>query len=227
MPATTRKGTRKRGGSRKVDEDNAGSGHSRRRRVVATSIPELKRSFDALESEVGRILRNPNEAQRIRQFQEAWRRIFGRPVEPVAASAYLQVKSRDKGRGKSRKAQRGGAGALAGAPLDFQTRPGIDGVYGSFPPYITQGFGFYNTVNQEGMAKDCGSVDITPKVPADLGSNEFQKGGGMLADAISAVMNRPVTSASPPGLLDEVQASWKGRDPSPSPGPEQNPLKYR
>jgi hypothetical protein len=82
-------------------------------------------------------------------------------------------------------------------------------------------------VNQEGLAKDCGHVDITPKVPADLGSNEFQKGGGMLSDAISAVMTRPAVSASPPGLLDELQASWKGRDLSPSPAPEQNPLKYR
>lgn len=225
MPAGPRK-TRKRGGSRSVDE--SGSGHSRRRRVVATSIPELKRSFDALESEVGRILRNPNEAQRIRQFQEAWRRIFGRPVEPIAASAYLQVKSRDKGRGKSRKAQKGGmGGAIAGAPLDFQTRPGVDGVHGSFPPYITQGFGFYNTVNQEGMVKDCGIVDITPKVPADLGSNEFQKGGGMLTDAVSAVLSRPMVSSSPSGFMDEMQAAWKGRDPSPSPAPEENPLKYR
>ena len=68
---------------------------TRKKKIVATTIPELKRSFDALEGEVQSIIRSTAApAARVKKFQAAWRRIFGRPVEASAAAAYLQVKSR-------------------------------------------------------------------------------------------------------------------------------------
>jgi hypothetical protein len=200
------------------------------------TIPELKRSFDSLESHVASILKMP-EAQRVRKFQEAWRSIFGRPVESSAAAAYLQVKERESGRAagsaasKTRKRGRGGAqaggAALAGAPLDFQLRPGVDGAHGSFPPYISSGFGFYNTVNQEAMFKDCGVQDITPKVPVSIGTNQVQGGGSLIGDALSAIAGRPFTSSSVPSIGKDFQDMWMGREVGPSPGPEQNRLQYR
>jgi hypothetical protein len=205
------------------------SGHSRRRRVVATTIPELKQSFDALERKVAEILRAGGEQkQRVRKFQEAWRSIFGRPVEAAAAEAYLQVKARTlpKVGAKTRKSQRGGAGgALAGAPLDFQTRPGVDGVHGSFLPYLTKGLDFYNTINQQGMFKGCGTEDITPKIPASLGSN-LVGGGSLLSDAAFVATTRPAAASSPPSLLNDLQTAWQGRSLGASPAPDQNPLKY-
>ncbi len=198
----------------------------RKAKAVATSIPELKRSFDALEHAVSTILSAPTSPkQRVKRFQEAWRRIFGRPVEATAAEAYLQVKSRGH-RGKTRRAQKGGAAALAGAPLDFQTRPGIDGVHGSFPGYVNAGLGFYNTINQDSLFKSCGVQDITPKVPVSIGSNEFQKGGGILTtigDAIFATTARPISSSMPPSIASDLQNYLQGRPAMPSPAPEQNP----
>lgn len=198
-------------------------------RVTATTIPELKRSFDTLEKDVSAILRDTlSQPQRVKRFQEVWRRIFGRPVDASAASAYLAVKARRVG-GKTRKGgkQNGGAAAaaLAGAPLDFQTRPGVDGAYGSFNQYITNGFGFYNTINQNAMSKECGMVDITPRVPAELGSNKV--GGGMIGDALAAIGTRPATAAAPPSFTQDLQDMWSGRPVGQSPAAEQTRLAYR
>jgi len=192
---------------------------TRKRKVVAMTIPELKRSFDAVEEKVAEILKSGGTpAQRVKKFQVEWRKIFGRPVDAKAAEAYLQVKSRKGAKAfkKTRKAGRhqkgGAAGTLAGAPLDYQTRPGIDGVHGSFPQYVSQGMSFYNTINQEGMFKDCGTQDITPKVPVDLGSNKV--GGGML------------TSTSPSTFLQDLQDNWLGKTLGQSPAADQTQLKY-
>lgn len=215
MPASTRRATKNM------------SGQSRKRRVVAVTIPELKRSFDALEQDVTDILHmKVDQKQKVRKFQDSWRRIFGRPVDATAAEAYLQVKARNLPRmGAKTRKQRGGAGgALAGAPLDFQTRPGIDGAYGSFPQYQTQGLAFYNTINQQGLFKGCGTEDITPKIPADLGSNKV--GGGMLSDAAFVAMTRPAAAESPPSLLNDIQTTLQGRLLGASPAADQNKLHY-
>ena len=207
---------------------------TRKRKIVATTIPELKRSFDALEDSVSDILRSGGTpAQRVKKFQVEWRKIFGRPVDAKAAEAYLHVKSRKgtKAGKKTRKAgryQKGGAaggGTLAGAPLDFQTRPGVDGVHGSFPQYVSQGMSFYNTINQEGMFKDCGIVDITPKVPVSIGSN--QAGGGVLADSLQSIISsRPFVSSAPPTFLQDAQDGWMGKSLGQSPSASQTQLKY-
>lgn len=204
------------------------------------SIPELKRSFDALDHATDAILRGKKApAQQVKDFQAAWRRIFGRPVEASAASAYLQVKGRSVGKG-TRRSQKGGAtAALSGAPLDFQTRPGIDGVHGSFPPYLTSGLGFYDKINQEGMFQDCGKVDITPQISASMGSNKAllggggsggksQKGGGLLgtlSDASFVLAHRPLGTpmGTPPTVFNDIQTYWNGRQLGASPAIDQNP----
>jgi hypothetical protein len=206
----------------------AKKGGTRKRRAQTITIPELKESFDAIERRTTEILRSDaDKPAKVRKFQEAWRRIFGRAVEASAAEAYLAVKSRTLPRdmrGRTRKAgkQRGGA-ALAGAPVDFQTRPGVDGSHGTFLPYIGRGFGFYDSVNQQGMFQGCGTENSTPKVPADLGSNKV--GGGMISDALSAIGSRPVQASSPPSIANDIQTAWQGRALGPSPAADQNHLR--
>ena len=193
------------------------------------SLPELKGSFDRLRKGCHSILRGTKETkQRIKQFQTLWKEIFHRPVDAMAAEAYLRVMGSTVARGKTAKSkgtkrQKGGA-ALAGAPLDFQTRPGVDGAHGSFPQYLTNGLSFYNTINQEGMFKDCGVVDNTPAVPASLGSNKV--GGGVLSDAAFLATTRPQDSSVPPSAIQDIQTAWQGRALGASPQPNQNPLKY-
>ncbi len=194
--------------TRKTKTEQAPRKHS----LSPMSIPELKKTFDALDHATADILAKRHTLpQQVKEFQAVWRRLFGRPVERPAAEAYLQVKARGKSRRGTRKAQRGGA-ALAGAPLDFQTRPGIDGVHGSFPQYLTSGLSFYNSINQQAMFKDCGVKDITPAVPADLGSNKAQGGGGFFSqapDAIFAIANRPFGSSSPPSVGTTSRATGR------------------
>jgi len=200
----------------------------KRSRATLTTIPALKNSFDRLEKEVPTILRETTTKQQVRKFQDTWKKIFGRPVEALAAEAYLQVKS--KMRGKYTRKMKGGA-ALAGAPLDFQTRPGVDGVYGSFPEYVTSGLSFYNTINQDQLNKGIGLDMFEPAVPADMGSNQAggsgKKGGGILGDAAYLAMTRPFSTTSPPGLMNDIQTTFQGRELGQSPDPSQNPLQYK
>jgi len=191
------------------------------RTTKPATIPALKHSFDALDHAVADILRAKlSQKQAIKKFQEQWRRIFGRPVDAIAAAAYLQVKTRGNKLRGTRK-QRGGA--LAGAPVDFQTRPGVDGVHGSFPAYISNGFGV--GVPQPGLFQGCGIENSTPKVPSDMGSNLI-KGGGIVqaaSDALYSLSTRPFSPSAPPAGLFLAQETALGRPPMPPAAPEQNP----
>lgn len=208
--------------SRTQKKRNNLSGHSRKRRISAIQ-PSLKHSFDVLEHEVAKILKAGHDPKkRIREFQAVWRKIFGRPVEAVAAEAYLQVKMKPNTPGRTRR-QKGGS-PLAGAPLDFQTRPGVDGVHGSFPPYLTSGLSFYNTINQDQLNKGVGLGAFEPAVPASLGSN--QAGGSALYDAAFLATTRPLSPSSPPSVIDDLQTWTQGRPLGASPDAAQNQLKY-
>ena len=207
-----------------TQKQNNITGRSRKRKAPSVKIPELKRSFDQLERAVSTIIKQtPSTKERVKKLQEVWRKIFGRPVEAIAAEAYIQVMARTRKGGKTRK-QSGGSAALAGAPLDFQTRPGVDGVHGSFPPYLTNGLSFYNTINQEGMFKGCGTENITPNVPASLGSNQF--GGATLGDGLFLGTTRPVDATIPASIFQDVQTAFQGRPLGASPDASQNHLKY-
>jgi hypothetical protein len=202
---------------------------TRKKKFNLTTLPELKGTFSLLRKSTHDILRSTKDTkQRIKKFQGVWKDLFHRPVDAVAAEAYLRVM--DKGTrnlngytAKSKKGQKGGA-ALSGAPLDFQTRPGIDGVHGSFPQYLTEGLSFYNTINQEGMFKGCGLQDITPAVPYDMGSNKV--GGGPMSDAVTFATTRVVDSSVPPSAMQNARNMWQGRTLGASPNASQNPLKY-
>ena len=209
--------------SRTQKKRNNLSGHSRKRRMVSAIQPSLKHSFDVLEHEVAKIIKAGHDPKkRVREFQAVWRKIFGRPVEAIAAEAYLQVKMKPNSLGRTRR-QKGG-GAIAGAPLDFQTRPGVDGVHGSFPPYLTSGLSFYNTINQDQLIKGVGLGAFEPNVPATLGSN--QAGGSALYDAAFLATTRPATPSSPPSIIDDLQTWTQGRPLGASPDASQNHLKY-
>ena len=200
---------------------------TRKKRVESTTLVELKSVFDQVRKGSLAILKETSDKkQRIKKFQALLSKQFHHPVQPMAAEAYLKVVEKSMGskRGTRRRKQKGGM-----APLDFQTRPGVDGVHGSFPQYLTGGLSFANTVNQEGMFQGCGKVDITPAVPVSIGSN--QAGGSVgigtiLGDAYSLATTRPFQSESPASFFQDVQTGWQGRNLSASPRIDQNPLKY-
>lgn len=194
------------------------------------TLVELKSSFDRLRKGAAVILKETkNKKQRIRKFQALCRGLFEHPVEPMAAEAYLSVVEKGESKRVTRRKQKGGM-----APLDFQTRPGIDGVHGSYPQYLTGGLGFMDTVNKEGMFQACGKIDTTPVVPVSIGSNKFGGGGGppgtsvltTLSDALFLGTTHPVSATVPANPAQNAQDAWLGKNLGASPRTNQNPLKY-
>lgn len=196
---------------------------TRKSKSTAMRIPELKMAFDGLNSKIAALLKEGlTEKEQVSKVQSIWKSIFHRPVSAQAAEAYLKLKGSTKGRkgkGKTKKAQRGGG--LAGAPLDYMTRPGVDGVHGHFPAYQTAGLQAYDSINQRGMFQECGTKDFTASVPASIGSG--QVGGGTISDSVGAVTS--IHSASPPGVLNDTVTWWQGKPLGASPATYQSALK--
>lgn len=200
MPPT-RKGKKTRKAARRTPSQKGGA--------KALTIPELRTAFDALDQETRRILRDTTSADKqVKEFQAVWKRIFHRPVSTAAAEGYLAVKrAGHTPRSNTTRKQKGGAAALAGAPLDYMTRPGVDGAHVSVPQYVSGGLTFYNHINQDALLKDCGVVDTTPKVPLMIGSNEVMK-GGYVSDF---EMSRPAAATVPVNPLQAAQMFWAGK----------------
>ena len=189
--------------------------NSTRRSKKAMTIPQIKNSFDAIGRATHDILRDgSSEAEQVKKFQAAWKSIFHRPVKADAAEAYLQFKrtvsEKKPSRSRTRKLK-GGAAALAGAPLDYTLRPGVDTVYGNFPEYQSAGLKFYDTVNQEGMFQECGVKDISPQIQA----------GGTVGDFAHQLLLSPQAQSVPPTLINDIQQGLSGRPLGPSPAPYQ------
>lgn len=213
VPAASRKGKRTRKASRRPQRGGA----------KPLSIPELRTAFDAIDQEARRILREKTSADKqVKEFQAVWKRIFHRPVSAEAAEGYLAVKRAGRTPRNGTRKQKGGAGPLAGAPLDYMTRPGVDGAYVSVPQYVSSGLTFYNTINQDALSKGCGVEDITPKIPVGMGSNEVMKGG---ASDLSMALFRPAAATVPMNPIQAAQTYWMGKSlAGSSPDPSETKL---
>lgn len=209
--------------------------HSKTRKIQKgfMTIPQLRKAFDHIESFSQSLLHNTNDTEERRKaFQKEWMKVFHRAVDDKSANAYLQFeekKGKGKGKGKAKtKKQTGGAGIVSGAPLDYSTRPGIDGLYGTFPAYVSSGLAFYNDINKEAPLAGCGVENTTPKVPLSIGSNEVQKGGRRsrknkrrqgggafpsISEFAQALTFRPITATNPPSMIYNAQMAYKGVPP--------------
>jgi hypothetical protein len=186
------------------------------------TVPELRRAFEHIE----RWTKTHGEGD-VAAFQAVWKKTFGKEVSKEAAKDYLQfVKSKGK--------QSGGGQLISPAPLGYDLRAGADIPYGSFPPYVSGGFGFANMDSLTAQHED-----ITPKLPAGLGSNlvggakkrktrkvNKQKGGALpsISTAVAEFLTRPFGMSSPPTASQDAQMLAKGYAGFPSPRPEINDL---
>lgn len=162
---------------------------------------------------------------------------FHRSVNDKAADAYIQFESKKAKKGKKTRRMRGGA-ALGGAPLDYSTRPGIYGVYGEFPEYISGGFATMgNATNKMAIQEGCNSSAEAAKFQAPYtgfgAASLAQKGGKKrkgykgtrkhkggsfpsISEFASAASLRPMTSSNPPGMIYSNIMDFKGAAPYPS-----------
>ena len=221
-----------------------------RKRGVAT-IPELRRSFEHIEAFLrDRIHHKDSKEKIIRDLRKEWRQVFLKPLDKASAEALYEDTPKGRIRGGATAAIAGGA-AIAGAPLDYTTQPGIylapgsiptpegglpqtggnAGPYGSYLQYVNHGFW-----NPE-MAIASDPVKGQPAWPipyATTGSNQAggkrrstrrstrRRGGSLLS-----LLSHPIPSTQPPMLLQDAQDMWHGKAVGPSPDQVQRAAEYQ
>jgi hypothetical protein len=209
----------------------------------AKTIPELRDAFERIEGFARDLMNGGGPAkENARKLAAEWKSVFGRKLDTKAAEEYLGFiaggatsaapASEEKSvkRNKTRKAKRsmsGGAAPLAGAPLDYQTRPGIDGPYGNFPPYVDGGFGV-------GVPAISQNYIMTPKLEptidgGDGGNRPLQTGGAKkrtVKRKLRAANRRTlrggskfILSAAPTTALQDAVTAWRGQTLPVSPDP--------
>ena len=222
--------------TRKASKAGAGG------RPAPLTIPQLRKRFEQLDTFLQAKVARLDGDKAVQAFRSEWKKLFGKQVSEEAARDYLAFVRTEK------KTQKGGA-LPEGAPIDQMLRAGTDTPYGSFPPYVENGFGF---ANHDSFIQDCGKGNPFPNPPAGLGFNEVdkaftggarkrlgattrrgraatgrkQKGGGLSFGAtLDEAFQRPVGYSSPPSMLQTAQMSAKGVE-MPSSKPENNPLSF-
>ena len=156
--------------------------YTRKSKKSAMTIPQLRKSFDHIESYTMALLsRERDQTKRRKAFQNEWMKVFHRSIDDKAADAYLHFESKKKQKTSKVRRMKGGS-ALGGAPLDYSTRPGIYGVYGEFPEYISGGFATMgNATNTMAIQARCNSPEQAAAFPPPYtgfgAASLAQKGG--------------------------------------------------
>jgi hypothetical protein len=147
------------------------------------TIPELRRAFEHMEAFAKQ---HKHTKQAVASFQEEWFRVFKKKLDKKAATVYIQHVLKDNKDSKDSKGQSGGGGPLMGAPLDYDTRPGLyispgvnQGSYAQVPAYVQSGF--WNPEIAQTYDKVPGQTIFPTRTPFGLGDNTVigMKGGGL------------------------------------------------
>jgi len=160
------------------------------------------------------------------EFQKEYKKVFGKAISTKEAKLYMDSM-------KVKKGQSGGA-----APLQYELQPGLPSPYGSYPAYVSGGFGFANEASTLGKA---GGVTTFPFPDPKMGSNlvggakkgkrstkrkgkgNKQGGGGLIDSTLSNVtqlFSRPFPAMSPATIGNDIQMLNHGASGFPSPHAE-------
>jgi hypothetical protein len=207
------------------------------------SIPELRRAFEHIEEVVDRKVKQKVPKEEIsKELRKEWHGVFFKVLDKKSADAYVEERMSQKGRRVTRRARRssrskGGAQAIAGAPLDYMTRQGVylapgqiptaqghlplssgaPSAFGSYVQYVDKGF--WNP--EPGQSYDpVPGQPPWPVVPAGMGSNLVKGGkralrrGGSLQSVLAQIGTRPISASVPAGVLQDAQDRWYGKQQS-------------
>jgi len=156
------------------------------------SIPELRRAFEHVEQSMDEMIRGKESKENmISQIRKEWMKVFHKTLDKSSADALITHRMESH---RTPHSMKGGAAALAGAPVDQVTRAGvylapgsIPGPDGGLPTTVGGGFGHYvryvdgGFVNPEMAYRHdpIRSQSPFPLAPrADTGSNVFLIKGG-------------------------------------------------
>ncbi len=196
-------------------------------KAAGMTIPELRRAFEHIDAFMDKKVKTLKGKDATSAFRKEWKKVFGKDVSEAAARDYLDFVA-----ASPPKMQKGGA-----APLSYEMRAGADIPYGSFPKYVSSGFGF---ANHDSLLSSCGKANGFPTgTPASLGSNQVMKGGskkrqtrkqkqegGGLGNVLMEALTRPFAAQPVPSVQQDTQMLAKGVAGFPSPRPEINELQY-
>jgi len=177
--------------------------HTHHKKRNASTIPELRRSFEHIEYVADAGLARKESIDKVAHtVRKEWRKTFGKELDKKSAEVFVMNRMKHKKPRRMTMKHKGGA-ALAGAPLDYTTRQGMylapeslpdkDGhlpltggktsSFGSYLDYVSKGFGVgIPEMAQDMPYKTNGYVQGMPPWPSPTigsGSNavHFAKGG--------------------------------------------------
>jgi hypothetical protein len=221
------------------------------------TIPELRRAFEHIEMFAIENLNAPRK-EAVQALQKEWEHTFYKELAYEDAESYMDhVKiMHNIAKTASRKQKRGkqaGGGPLAGAPLDYMTRPGLyitpgvnQGSYALVPAYVDKGF--WNPEPGHSYDPVPGQTRFPTLTPAGMGSNlvsdigkQSQGGGGrrrrtlrggatMLdaaSTALKQAMMRPIPASAPPSFLQDLQSAAYAQPLGASPEASQPAYKFQ
>lgn len=147
------------------------------------SIPELRRAFEHVEHVIDEMIHSKeSKADMISHIRKEWQKVFHKALDKSSADALITHRM------ESRSMKGGASAPLAGAPMDYVTRPGIyldqgsipgpdggltktvGGGYGSYVQYVDGGFRNPEIAQQYDPIPGQSNF-LLPR--ADMGSNVF------------------------------------------------------
>jgi hypothetical protein len=175
--------------------------HSGKKAKGIQSIPELRRSFEHIETYISeKIALKESKEQLVKDLRKEWAKVFFKELDKKSAEAFVTEKLSKKHVSRRRTVKhRGGAGPLTGSPLDHTTRAGIylapesiptaqghlplsDGSkssFGSYIPYVYKGFDV--SIPEPGQPLDQfgipGQTRFPTSTPVGMGSNAVHFSG--------------------------------------------------
>jgi hypothetical protein len=175
--------------------------HSKGNKKAILTIPQLRKAFDHMDkvaSQLEKVAKH-SFSDAVVKYRDEWRKTFKRDLPPADAAAYLKFRYGLKS-GKTRRSKtRGGAMSplgASGAPLDYQLRAGVSGVYGNFPTYQTQGL---DRSYASAITADCGKPN---NFPTDA-SAASQAGGGLIDGLFRPIIPTPAVTSPYAAMMTE------------------------
>lgn len=191
----------------------------------------------------------------VKDLRKEWFSVFFKELDKKSAEAFVNERMNRKQSSRHKTLKHHGGGPLAGAPNDYVTRQGVylapgqiptsdghlplsDGTkstFGSYVQYVDKGF--WNPEPGQSYDPVPGQTRFPTSVPVGMGDNTVHfaaKGGSKNksrkvrrggAAMMSQTFTRPIGTSSPPGILQDFQDSWYGKQTGPSPDQTQrNPV---
>ena len=216
------------------------------------TIPQLRRLFEHIEEFVdSRIQKHDGKDKISKELQKEWKQVFMKELNKKHADTFVEERMKTKRVLRHTMKKKGGASAIAGAPLDYSTRQGVYlapnsiPVNGQLPLYNGAGYGSYVDYINSGFRnpEDSSTYDPVlgqqswPQPYASTGSNEVSvKGGNRLKKSkksrkirggnalLTQAFTRPFGSNAPPSILQDMQSMAYGQQMGSSPDQVQRPI---